>query len=146
MSLGPRVRQRIKKRLDDLRGEIERVILSQVPQPGKNPYATGALKSSVTVKVGTKGGNFSLNVGYFAYGVYTNLGTGKYNTVKFGTKNSSPFRLPGYEGYRRGSFGIQPQYWTSMGGQARANRLRDELLADMKDEVRLYFRTIKKKK
>lgn len=144
MSLGPRIRQRIKKRLDSLQNEIERVILSQVPQPGQNPYATGALKRSVSVKVGTKGGDFTLNVGYFSYGVYTNLGTGDYNTVKFGTRNSSPFRLPNYEGYRRGSFGIQPQYWTSMGGQARANRLKEQILTDMKDEIKLYFKTKKR--
>ena len=112
MSLGPRISQRIKKRLDDLRDEMERVIMQQV--------------------------------GYFQYGVYTNLGTGDYNTVKFGTRNSSPFRLPQFQGYQKGSYGIQPQYWTSMGGQARANRLREQILSDMKDEVRLYFKTIKK--
>ena len=144
MSLGPRIRQRIKKRLDSLQNEIERVILSQIPQPGQNPYATGALKNSLTVRVGTRGGNFTLNVGYFAYGVYTNLGTRDYNTIGFGTKNSSPFRLPTFEGYRKGTYGIQPQYWTSMGGQDRANRLREQILSDMKDEVRLYFKTIKR--
>ena len=144
MSLGPRISQRIKKRLDDLREEMERIILTQVPQPGQNPYATGALKSSVSVKVGMKGQDFTVKVGYFQYGVYTNLGTGDYNNVKFGTRNSSPFRLPPFAGYQKGTFGIQPQYWTSMGGRDRANRLKDEILSDMRDEVRLYFKTIKK--
>ncbi len=144
MSLGPRIRSRIKKRLDELRDEMERVIKTQIPQPGQNPYATGALASSLDVKVGTKGGDFTVKVGYFAYGVYTNLGTGDYNTIKFGTRNSSPFRLSEFRGYQKGSYGIQPQYWTSMGGQARANRLREQILSDMKDEVRLYFKTIKK--
>ncbi len=144
MSLGPRVRQRIKKRLEELADEMRTVIKTQVPQPGQNPYATGALKNSLTVAVGIKGGDFTVKVGYLSYGVYTNLGTGDYNTVKFGTRNSSPFRLPDHEGYRKGSFGIQPQYWTSMGGQSRANRLREQILSDMKDEVRMYFKTIKK--
>jgi len=144
MSIGPRIQQRIKKRLDELKDEMERVIRTQVPQPGQNPYATGALKNSITVTVGTKGSDFTVKVGYLSYGVYTNLGTGQYNTVKFGTKNSSPFRLAGFEGYRKGSYGIQPQYWTSMGGAARAQRLREQILADMKDEIKLYFKTIKK--
>lgn len=144
MSLGPRISQRIKKRLDELRDEMTSVIRRQVPQPGKNPYATGALKSSLEVKVGMKGQNFYVQVGYLSYGVYTNLGTGRYNDVKFGTRNSSPFRLPEHEGYRKGSYGIQPQYWTSMGGASRANRLKEQILTDMKDEIRLYFKTRKK--
>ena len=144
MSIGPRIRQRIKKNLDTLSNQIQTTIMSQVPQPGQNPYATGALKNSVSVKVGTKGGNFTLNVGYLSYGVYTNLGTGDYNTVKFGTRNSSPFRLPNYEGYRKGSYGIQPQYWTSMGGQERINRLKEQILTDMKKEIKLLFKTKKR--
>jgi hypothetical protein len=142
MALGTRVQDRIFNRLRELRDEMELTILKQVPQPGQNPYATGALKSSLTVKVEKQGGgDFAIRVGYLRYGIFTNLGTRDYNVVKFGSRGSGAFDLPVFRGYQRGTYGVQPQYWTSMGGAARSQRLKRQLLADMKDEIKLYFKT-----
>lgn len=88
-------------------------IRRQVPQRGRNPYATGRLASSLEFRW-EKGANneWALEVDYLDYGKYTNFGTREYNSYR----DQSFFGMGEWRGYRRGQGGIRPQFWLSLRG------------------------------
>lgn len=128
--------QSITKRVNEL-GSLTLLYLSgKVPQPGQNPYAKGPLKKSLKVSFYVRGNTIGYSFGYLDYGVYTNLGTYQYNTVKYGSPESSPYKLPPFRGYKKGQGGIQPQYWMSLGQAKLLSKFRQ----DIQDDLRSYIK------
>ena len=88
-------------------------IRRQVPQRGRNPFATGALADSLRFNwVKNSMGQWELTVDYLEYGKYTNWGTRNYNSYR----DAGFFGMPEFRGYREGKGGIRPQYWLSLRG------------------------------
>lgn len=134
--------QSITKRINEL-GALTKLYLSgKVPQPGQNPYAKGPLKKSLNISYFIKDDTIGFKFSYLDYGVYTNLGTGRYNQIKYGSEKSSPFNLPPFRGYKRGRGGIQPQYWTSMAEAGLLKKFRE----DIKNDLRSYLKKTLRKK
>jgi len=91
---------------------VEARLRRQVPQRGKNPFATGRLQRSLQFDWGKEGGQWALSVSYDHHGVYTNYGTRNYNQYR----EQSFFGMGEYTRYRRGRGGIRPQWWLSLRG------------------------------
>jgi hypothetical protein len=135
--------------MEELASAMQSIIDKQVPQTGntpENPYATNKLRDSVKVGFMVRNGNLIITTRYNAYGVWTNIGTGQNSQASQYGIRPNPFGLPPFVGYSPGKGGINPQYWTSMGGKTRVNRLKEDLLQDLRDEVQLMFKTIRKRK
>jgi len=92
-------------------------IRRQVPQRGKNPYATGKLARSLSFGW-SKGadGTWGLTVDYLDYGKYTNFGTREYNAYSSDRGQNNFFGMQDFAGYRKGKKGIRPQWWLSLRG------------------------------
>lgn len=105
------------------------------------PVDTGRLKRSIKVSYKRSNDSVSYSFGYLDYGVYVNLGTKHYNTIKWGSKESIPFNLPPYRGYRKGNGAIQPQYWLSLSQDLAIKRFKQGIIDDIKSYVKS---TIKK--
>lgn len=128
--------QTITKRINEL-GSLTQLYLSgKVPQPGQNPYAKGPLKKSLKISYFINGDSIGYKFSYLDYGVYTNLGTKQYNTIKYGSLQSSPFNLPPFRGYVKGRGGIQPQYWTSMAQAGLLKKFKDDIKSDIKSYLK----------
>lgn len=90
-------------------------IRRQVPQRGRNPFATGALAESLRfnwVKGATDA--WELQVDYLDYGKYTAFGTDPY--FDRAARDAGFFGMKEFRGYRRGQGGVRPQYWLSLRG------------------------------
>lgn len=71
------------------------------------PVATGALKRSIKVKAYYNRDGVQFRSGYLNYGVFTDLGTGRYYRGEQPNK-----RWRGNPG--KGKGGIKPRYWTNL--------------------------------
>lgn len=90
-------------------------IRRQVPQRGRNPFATGALAESLQFNwAKNPNGVWELDINYLSYGQYTAFGTGEYADRTARTQGF--FGMREARGYRRGEMGIRPQYWLSLRG------------------------------
>lgn len=128
MALKESIDRTIRNRMNKMADAVYQIIRQQIPQPGKNPFATGKLQQSLQVpNVNKSGDSWTIFVGYAPYGVYTNLGTKAfYGGIPVDT---SPFNLPAYQGYSKGIGGIKPQYWTSV-----PHKLLDDLVEGIIDD------------
>ena len=91
-------------------------IRRQVPQRGKNPFATGRLANSLHFDwIKGPAGNWELTVDYLKYGNYTQFGTRNYSNGWQASRDAGFFGRQ-FNGYERGSGGIRPQYWLSLRG------------------------------
>lgn len=89
-------------------------MMSQVPIPSRNPFATGALQRSVRFNWSkTEEGAWSLAVEYIDYGKFTNFGTRAYFDA--GARDAGFFGRE-FQGYKKGKGGVRPQEWTSLRG------------------------------
>jgi hypothetical protein len=126
---------KLTKRLNELGAATQAMLYLRVP------VDTGRLKRSIKVSYKRSNDSVSYSFGYLHYGVYVNLGTKQYNTIKWGSKESIPFNLPAYRGYRKGNGGIQPQYWLSLSQDLAIKRFKQGIIDDIKEYVKS---TIKK--
>lgn len=132
----------IRERLVTYARQMQDVLRNQAP------VRTGSLRDSIDIRVVKTADGWSVTRSYLAYGVYTNLGTGDYNTVKYGTKQSNPFFLPSWEPAPGvGVGGIKPRYWESMRSMvSETNTLKKNLLRDLGAEVSNRMKATLKKK
>jgi len=65
------------------------------------PRDTGALRRSLHVITNKKG---EIEISYHEYGMFTNLGTGKYRISK----------ATNFKGYKKGTGGIRAQQWSAI--------------------------------
>lgn len=90
-------------------------IRRQVPQRGRNPFATGALAESLRFNwVKGPNGQWELEVTYADHGKYTAFGTREY--FDRGARDAGFFGMKDFRGYRHGKGGVRPQYWLSLRG------------------------------
>lgn len=137
MALNESINRTIRNRLNRLGEQMRSVIMQQIPQPGKNPFATGALQKSFTIRAQKRGDTWSLLMGYTQYGIYTNLGSGVYRSP-----DASPFNLPPYLGYSKGLGGIKPQYWLSIpGSDVMLEEFRQLIKSDYNKEIETQFKS-----
>jgi len=129
--LEPEIRESIKRYGAKIFGVIQR----QVPQPNNtphNPYATGRLKNSLRWSVNQDG---TISIRFFRYGITTDRGAGQYKVGVF-----DPFTTA-FRGYAKGGFyGIQPQYWTALGGEEARNALQT-FEQELADEIEIWLAT-----
>lgn len=128
--------QTITKRINELGALTQLYLSGKVPQPGQNPYATGRLQRSLKISYFVNSDSIGYKFSYLDYGVYTNLGTKQYNEIKYGSIKSSPFNLPPFRGYVKGSGGIRPQYWTSMTEAGLLKKFKDDIKNDLKSYIK----------
>lgn len=86
----------------------------QVPQPGKNRYATGRLRDSLEVEQTKVNDTWTVGVSYPFYGNYTIYGTRPQDPDWLTEAQKGLFDLPNFQSYRPGKAGIRPQYWLSL--------------------------------
>ena len=112
------------------------------------PVRTGDLQRSIQVTVEKTQKGFAITRSFLFYGVFTNLGTGDYYTIKYGTRQANPFFLPSWDpNPGKGSYGIKPRYWESVRALAPATgRLKQELLLAVKKEAKNKLKAALKKK
>jgi len=124
-----KLKEQIQKRLNELGARTQAYLYLQVP------VDTGKLKRSLKVQYFLKPNSMGYSFKYLDYGVYTNLGTGRHYNIKWGTKESIPYNLPPFIGYRsgKGTGGIRPQYWLSLSGAVGLEDFRKTLLSDIKE-------------
>lgn len=121
---------KITKRFNELGARTQAILYLQVP------VDTGRLKRSIKVKYQRSNDSVSYSFGYLDYGVYVNLGTKQYNTIKWGSKQSIPFDLPPFRGYRKGKGGIQPQYWLSLSEAVGIKDFKESIKNDIKEYIK----------
>lgn len=126
------VQYRIHVALTKVAQRILSILQTNVPAPGKNPFSTGSLKTSLKYSVQMINGSWRLSFGWHKYGSFVSYGTGSYATPK----QSSLFGLPQPRGYSRGVGGIQPQFWTSLYGH------KQEISDLVKEELHIGINTL----
>lgn len=139
--------QHTKETMERLAVMIERDLKEQVPQPGYRALRkgergpTGKLKRSLSVNAfPVKNEEFTIAVGYEMYGNYTNFGTRQYAGRWQQLANQSLFELPNFAGYRRGSYGIRPQYWLSLSRQE--NRYIKEITTSLEMDFESFINNV----
>lgn len=94
----------------------EQRIRRQVPQRGRNPFATGRLANSLSFEWSpNRDGEWSLSVDYASHGNYTQFGTRAYSSGWRAAREAGFFGRD-FTGYERGRGGIRPQNWLSLRG------------------------------
>lgn len=90
------------------------------------PVKTGALKRSISVRGYFEGGSLKFSSDYLRYGIFTDLGTGRYRA----TKRSGFMPNPG-----KGKGGIRPRFWTTLERSVSVN-IKKTVTKIVKDYIR----------
>lgn len=102
-ALGDRLIRNAKARID-----------SQVPAPGRNPFATGTLQRSVTYSWDKlSDGRWELTINYVNHGKFTNFGIRRFFNPAMVEQSFFGYA---FRGYAKGKGGIRPQGWLSLRG------------------------------
>tara|TARA_R110000772_G_scaffold261080_1_gene379368 strand:+ start:59 stop:505 length:447 start_codon:yes stop_codon:yes gene_type:complete len=128
----------IKKTMEEIANMMRSDIMRQVPQPGQNPYATGALKRNVKVFTNkNRDGDIDIIISYPTYGGYTNYGTRDESNRN--NELAKPYFIrDAFAGYSKGGIrGIKPQNWLSLSQE----RQRYETFIDEEigEDVRVFI-------
>lgn len=130
--------QKTQDAMRQIAGKIQRDLQAQAPQPGQNPYATGALRSSIRVTEFRRGAQeWTIAATYNDYGNYVAFGTGRHADRTAFANRENFFEIPQPQRYKYVGNGIRPQYWLSLSRKENEYRklISDALQLDLENFV-----------
>lgn len=130
--------QKTEAAMRDIARKIQRDLQDQAPQPGQNPYATGALKNSIRVTSYRRGKqDWTIQATYLPYGNYVAFGTGRHADTAAYARRENFFEIPAPQRYKYLGNGIRPQYWLSLSRKEQEYRrmISDAIQLDLEKFV-----------